>query len=566
LSPWWLMQAATRHEVARAGFGSVAIATCGHVVWQMGTAYDDLIVTLEFLGVLLLGFPPASLQHRTHGDNSHALTAPSSQVAVNGGIPNRNQTNVLQFLPLGIVLGALVASKLYLIPFAVLVFLIWSIRRPIRQVAVCIAAGALSAGPLFLMRWIQTGNPVFPQFNGLFKSELFSPVNTNWNMPYDRRSGWLDALSLPFRAGTTPSSFVEVVPGGGMGALVVGFAFVALGVLFGTDRRIAMSLCGWLAVWWLQLRYLRYALPMLIAALLLLRFRPSGPASGSLDTPRFGRVVDRTTPFITALFISVFVWPTAASFWNIPERLPTRVATGRESRDDYLHRTVLAYPAIEFLNREANPGDRIVGSPLVARVLLAPHLDVSPRWEADQQVALQRNQRSVSSASSLPDRYRSVGYEWIVTMASERFAEPPQTDPLVENFARQLAWTGNGIEVYRLTDATTDNAYTCAVQPNSAAMCGKTKLDLHEGVLTLTGGCIDDLARVDVIPAAPTVPMDTIETDGPDVVSFNRVTHQGVVQLAQSKTGPSTRIAFSGLAPTAPVKVSLLPSRRCAKG
>ncbi len=53
----------TPREARRAGLLSIVIATSGHFVWQMGTAYDDLIVSVLFLGTLVFAFPsgrPAS--------------------------------------------------------------------------------------------------------------------------------------------------------------------------------------------------------------------------------------------------------------------------------------------------------------------------------------------------------------------------------------------------------------------------------------------------------------------------------------------------------------------------
>ncbi len=540
LSPWWLMRSISRGEIVWAGFVSLAIATCSHLVWQMATAYDDLIVTVEFLAVLMLAFPPKEPSEDTTSGRSGLLKA----------------------LPLGALIGALVASKLYLIPFAGVVFIVWSLHRPIRQAALCAVSGVAAAGPLFLMRWVDTGNPFFPQFNGMFKSEYFAPVNTNWNMPYDHRSGLLDALALPVRAAVTPWSFVEVVPGGGLGLLVLGFGMLGVGLLFGVDRRIPIVLMVWLAMWWMQLRYLRYALPLLIAGVLLVRFRQSVPETRSLM--RGGRWSVLAIPAVSGVLIAISVWPTAASFWNIPERLPIKVATGRESRGQYLRRSVLAYPAFDFLNQRANPGDRIVGSPLVARVLMDERLDISPAWEAEAQIRLPRNNDKLPTGATLVDRYRAVGFEWISVMAIERLGGSPTMDSSLVQFPNRLVWSGNGIEIYRLHDPAGGTTQTCTATPGEPSICGgRTELDLEGGILAVTGGCSGDLIQASATPADPSIPIDTTETHGTDLLSFNRMNTAALVILAQSRTGPGTRIAFTGLAPDKPVSVSVRSDSAC---
>src|SRR5205823_3456292 len=48
-------------------------------------------------------------------------------------------------------------------------------------------------------------------------------------------------------------------------------------------------------------------------------------------------------------------------FWPIPERIPIRVAFGREAPEAFLLRALPAYQAVQYLNRMAEPGQRVVG-------------------------------------------------------------------------------------------------------------------------------------------------------------------------------------------------------------
>ena len=550
LCPWWVMSNKTPREARRAGLLSIVIATSGHFVWQMGTAYDDLIVSVLFLGTLVFAFPSG----RPAEQPSQPPTHEARRVAI-----------------LGLMVGALVATKLYLIPFAATLFLVWSFRKGLKAIAACVLGGTAGALPLFALRFLQTGNPFFPQFNSVFKSEFFPAVSTSWNMPYDKRGGLVDALWLPFRAALEPFAFMEVTPGGGMGFLVVGFGLSLLGLLFARDRRIPLVLLAWLAVWWLQLRYLRYALPLLIASVVLIRFEfPRLPAPQKLRSLLNSRV---PVAAVVCAALAVNVWPIAASFWNIPERLPIRVASGRETRTEYLRRTLAAYPAIEFLKAHAERGDRVAAPSAVvmARTLFPKVLDVSPQWEADGQIQLDRNRIRLPAEAPLVDRYRAVGFRWIVIPTSERLAPTGMVDPSVVVFPRVLAWAGNGFEIYDLSSIANDQRtpdsepVECSVAPGQRVPCGpRAELELTDGVLTVSGGCQDDLLLVTVSPADPTVPIDTVETLGSKLLSFSRITQSEIVTVAQSRTNPRSTIRVTGLKPQEPARISLTLGASCA--
>ena len=549
LCPWWVMRDKSRQEARRAGLLSITIATSGHFVWQMGTAYDDLIVSVLFLGILLVAFPAPQ---RTDGSTRLAI----HEIRVVG--------------VLGLMLGALVASKLYLIPFAASVFVIWSIRKKLTQIATCMLGGVGGALPLFALRWFQTGNPVFPQFNSVFKSKFFPPLSTNWNMPYDKRSGLRDALVLPFRAALQPFAFVEVMPGGGMGFLVVGFGLIFVGVIFARDRRIPYVLLMWLAVWWLQLRYLRYALPLLIASLVLIRV-----ALPPLRFPKKVRsLMGSRVPVTAAVCVAIAVnaWPIAASFWNIPERFPVRVAVGQETRADYLRRTLAAYPVVEFLKDHAEKRDRVMAPSAVvmARTLFPTQVDVSPQWEADQQIQLDRNRDRVAPSATLTERYRDVGFRWIVIATSERLAPTGVVDPVAIPFPQTLAWAGNGFEIYELLANSQGNSVRantstqCSVEPGQRVRCGpRSQAELIDGVLTVSDGCDDDLLLMTVSSADPAVPVDTVETDGPKLLSFSRATHSGVLTVAQSRSNPRSTIRVTGLSVQARAEIAIRLGTTC---
>src|SRR5205085_2994704 len=65
-----------------------------------------------------------------------------------------------------------------------------------------------------------------------------------------------------------------------------------------------------------------------------------------------------------ACFGLIFVAQTAAipiQFWQIPERLPLKVALGSETTEVFLSRAIEAYPAAQYINRTFRPGEKVVG-------------------------------------------------------------------------------------------------------------------------------------------------------------------------------------------------------------
>ncbi len=114
------------------------------------------------------------------------------------------------------------------------------IGRPARVALAYVGGGvvavALLAGPWCLALAREFGNPVFPLFNGWFRSPHALPIN----LVSERftAGGWIDAVTLPFRMATTsPAVYIETAaPDIRIAALLVAAAAVPL---FGRRERAA---------------------------------------------------------------------------------------------------------------------------------------------------------------------------------------------------------------------------------------------------------------------------------------------------------------------------------------
>lgn len=295
--------------------GAVALAITPHLLWQNSTAYDDAVLLLPAAALAIAVV-------RTLADDAEPATLGTA-------------------FTLGLLGGAAVWFKLHLLVLTAVLLAGWLLlagpaRGLPRRTAALVAGGVLVAGPAMTLRWIDTGNPVFPNYNALFKSRFAPAANDTFNFPFWPDAGTLGPLELPYRVVAEPSLMSEVAPPGMYGFFI---AVLILALLVGWRRELGRGpVVVWTAIliatvaWWVQLRYLRYALPIGIASTLLV-----------VAALRDWTPTRRTTVALVgaiAVGAAAFLPSAAASFWNVPEhKAPFAAAFGRWDDDDYL-RTV----------------------------------------------------------------------------------------------------------------------------------------------------------------------------------------------------------------------------------
>jgi Glycosyltransferase family 87 len=183
----------------------------------------------------------------------------------------------------GLLIGAAVGLKLTNVVYALgAAAAVLAAGRPLLA-TLCLglggAIGAMATGGAWsLMLWRETGNPIFPLFNGIFQSRELVPMNImDWQfMP----RGFLDALAYPFywlagdnRSSEYPFRDARFAVATLLIALGVGRSLVTRVTIF-TQRDIQfllffiVSYAAWLAVFSIQ-RY-AIALELLCAPLVVL--------------------------------------------------------------------------------------------------------------------------------------------------------------------------------------------------------------------------------------------------------------------------------------------------------
>jgi 4-amino-4-deoxy-L-arabinose transferase-like glycosyltransferase len=215
----------------------------------------------------------------------------------------------------------------------------------------------LSSAPWPALRYVQTGNPVFPFLNNVFKSPLWPEVNEQFNWAKFGIGTNVDSLfRLPWELTFRSEKFIEAAPGS-----VIGLGLLVLPVIMfgGVSGRFASRLVLFVGItllafsisWTYAVQYIRYFLPVLplvyiLAGYALARIGEFSPASSNRHM--LGPVLIRGLVFIwIAASLPLFL----ASFWNIPERLPYKVAFGLESRQEYLSRTLQTYEAYQYVDQ-----------------------------------------------------------------------------------------------------------------------------------------------------------------------------------------------------------------------
>jgi hypothetical protein len=398
-----------------------------HVLWQMGTADDDLQLCLA-AGALAVGVVAFS-----RGSWREALIV-------------------------GVLVGGAVSGKFHLLAFAGIAALGWLIisgRRGRLPSVAGFALGAITiAAPSLIYRWVESGNPFFPGLNDLFESKWWPPVNETFNLPFGGPAAFSDLVKLPITVFTEPTRFMEAVPDGVFGLLpLVLVVFLVAGWASGSwaHRVVWLSTLVAVLAWWVQLRYLRYLLPYAFVATIFV----AGPlASLRLAVPRW--LAGSRTPVLAigaSFLVAAAAGTAAASFFNIAERVPVKAALGIESAGDYRARSMPGVGAIEAINRITPPGSRIVvdGMVVYQRALTEDARTLVPAWEMNGLINWLRDSGQSRFGPTDPRAWHELGIGW-AALGVGPFEALGAMGPLGQVIKRsgRPMWTDGRTALYRL--------------------------------------------------------------------------------------------------------------------
>jgi hypothetical protein len=423
---WW----AGRRSIA-GPLAALAVGIVPQVVWQATTADDDLLLSLAALALAIAVLRTADTRGAT-GERMREEPSFGTAVAI------------------GLLAGACIWFKLHLLAITLVLTAGWlaisgSPRRLVLRTA-GVAAGALvAAAPAFVLRWIDTGNPVFPSYNNIFKSPHYPLVNEKFNFPFWPQAHTWEIVKVPYEAIVKPSLMNDALPPGAMGLLV---AALVLGVLIGwrqSDRRVGVvvwaAVLASVLVWWIQLRYLRYVLPTATVAVLLVvvPLRGWGAESGKV-----------ATLIVAAGAASALYLPsTVASFWNVPYRkVPFAAAFGHWDTNNYLRLLFPEKDALAAYQRAAPPGAYAISDAL-ERVYVSDR-DLSARWEVDALL------RAAGPLPRTPDnalrRLRAMGIGWAILTVPDQNPGRNVWLPGLLAAHGEIVFADRGWDLYRFVD------------------------------------------------------------------------------------------------------------------
>jgi len=307
----------------KAGLRSSALLYSTAVVgWLSGTTYVDNALML-FLAVAILAF----LHWQETGDRAW-LAVTALLIGGSAGI----KPQAVYVIP-GMVCAELWRGWRYMD------------RRRLYSYAAAVMVVLAIAAPWYGIVYGFTANPVFPLYNRIFNSPLWSPENTTLNATEFGIGTSVGALlRLPFRLTFNTERFGESSPRGSAGIGIL--LFVPFGIVMAfRDRRtrpLLLILVVAFVTWAFTFQYVRYYVAILPLVLCL------GVAACS-------------EPLLLMILMVAQIVVSPVQYWNIPERFPVFTALGMETQTSFLTRALPGYQSSLVLNRLLRPDERILG-------------------------------------------------------------------------------------------------------------------------------------------------------------------------------------------------------------
>lgn len=268
---------------------------------------------------------------------------------------NRKGLLLLCGLISGLALSVKLNSALFLTPMGLSVIAInchlsgKNVFKNLSNLAIFGLSVLIVAAPWYLISYFHTGGSTLSLYSGITKSIFWSQTDKISNFK-DFGIGYnlKNFLNLPWDITYHSSVYMEGIPDG-----FVGVAFVImLPLIFFTRLKssgitlLLLLICiGFISVWFRIGQYLRYMLPVLplasiLAAYVLLYYKNNYP-----------RYFEEIGSIVITICLICTIPISLISFWNIPERIPYKVALGIESQENYLSRVIRNYRAASYLNK-----------------------------------------------------------------------------------------------------------------------------------------------------------------------------------------------------------------------
>jgi hypothetical protein len=208
------------------------------------------------------------------------------------------------------------------------------------------------------LRWLQTGNPVFPLYNAVFSSDKWPAVNERFDLDqFGIGTAPEDLVSFWWEASVDPSRFGQQTPDWLIGLPLL----LSLGAVLMLPRLRDREAILWMAAalacivsWFFLSQYHRYGLPAF--ALLSL---PAAFALVEALRVLIANVAVRSVVMtgLVAVWFGAGIVVAIGAFSLTPDRFPAEVLLGRESREEFRRTGIPDYAAIAYFDAQTRGTD-----------------------------------------------------------------------------------------------------------------------------------------------------------------------------------------------------------------
>jgi hypothetical protein len=313
---------------------AVLFYTTPLVVWESTLAYVDLAVTFYFFAAT-----DAAVQWWRGGDDGWLIVSGSMA----GFAVAAKLNGLLAVVPLGVSLVFIGLARY---------------RHDVPKLAAQLlkfgVAALLSAGPWFGFTYRLTGNPIFPFYNAVFRSPLWPQTNTFLNFAeYGMSRDLATLILLPWTMTFHSVAFTEANSNGLLGPVLL----LPLCLIFLVQRihkeiwLLAFLAAGSMVLWGMIVQFLRYILLAWPLICVIAAYAVARLADELASTGHRSSLLGGTVQALLLVMLIVERPIDVVNAWDIPERIPYKVALGLESRENYLSRILPVHDALTFVNQ-----------------------------------------------------------------------------------------------------------------------------------------------------------------------------------------------------------------------
>ncbi len=372
----------------------------------------------------------------------------------------------------GLLLGAAVAAKISILPLAAIAgvyasgrIVFGAGREKSARAALLIMAGTLVIAPWLVKNVLAHGNPVYPLGWSVFGGVEWSAANEEFYRAKMAEKGLGDGLDAfvasPFQMTVNWPAFESFNPGPGLLALLpfalAGCLYAILfkrGGFFGSAVCLlgAVFLLGW-PLWFGTYQSARFFLPQQIALEIL-----GAAFLFSLAIRLVPAVQHAVAVLLLAVAASGLVWPPV---YHLRADHAYAAALGGIDEDVYIARRLNSYPAIQWLNQEAD-GGRVYYIGEFRMAYARNYTPVASDWFDTPRVLV--DIRATADNTELFRLWRQNGIDYVLLNLSElqryaqayfrpRFSEEEwrRFEGLLEQLLENTVYdTGSGVSVARV--------------------------------------------------------------------------------------------------------------------